>query len=391
VSAFSQSFRVLEADRPRASFAAIAAASVLASAWLAWFVFGSVPVYEATDTARIEVYDAAHSVEAPVAAQVQRYRMVVGEKFKNGDVLVELDATLERAKLEEERAALLALEPEIAALRRQLAAQERAFEQEAEALGSAIAEAQTNEKGAELLATFASTEAERATVLHGFGVLPELDKLRREADARQKAVARDASMLTAQRAERERRARGSSGKVALEALRRELVGLEGRQRVLEAGVSRWQAEVSKRVMKAPIDGSVAEALPLVAGAYVHEGQRLGSLVPAARLKIVASFSEAAIGRVQPGQPAQLRLTGFSWVEFGTLPATVLRAASEVRDGHVRVELEPRADARLDIPLQHGLPGSAEVLVERVSPLWLVFRNAGRYLGRPAGTGGGGAR
>src|SRR5207245_2030376 len=110
---------------------------------------------------------------------------------------------------------------------------------------------------------------------------------------------------------------------------------------------------------------------------------LASIVPFARLKIVAQFPEAAIGRVKAGQPAQMRLAGFSWVEFGTVPATVLLAASEARDGKVRVELEPRLRSKTEISLQHGLPGSVEVLVERVSPVRLVLRNAGYYLGGAA--------
>jgi membrane fusion protein (multidrug efflux system) len=382
---------VLKADDPRGPLRVFGVASALAAGWLAWFVFGAVPVYEATENARIEVYDSVSWVDAPVAAQVEKNELQVGRHFRAGDVLVELNATLERARVEEERALLAAVEPEVASLNRQLEVRGFALADEAKVLGSAVAEARSNEKAAGLLASSASTEAERAAALQKEGLVPEMERIRRESEAEQRAATSEALLHGAERAAAELRAGGSSGKVTIEALRREIVVLVGRRRALEASVERWQAEVQRRTLRAAIDGTVAEALPLVAGAYVHEGDRLGSLVPAAKLKIVANFPEASIGRVRAGQTAQMRLTGFSWVEFGVISARVLRAASEVRDGNVRVELEPRDDGRSRVPLQHGLPGSVEVLVERASPASLVLRNVGRYLGEPAKTNDGSDR
>jgi hypothetical protein len=61
---------------------------------------------------------------------------------------------------------------------------------------------------------------------------------------------------------------------------------------------------------------------------------------------------------------------------------VRRVASEVRDGRVRVELGVAPDAASRIPLQHGLPGTVEVQVERLAPATLVLRAAGKLLARP---------
>jgi hypothetical protein len=95
------------------------------------------------------------------------------------------------------------------------------------------------------------------------------------------------------------------------------------------------------------------------------------------LKIMTDFlPPAALGRIQPGQPARLRLDGFPWMQYGAVSATVASVASEVRDGWVRVELAVRPDAAPPIPLQHGLPGTVEVEVDHVSPATLVLRTAG---------------
>ena len=51
----------------------------------------------------------------------------------------------------------------------------------------------------------------------------------------------------------------------------------------------------------------------------------------------------------------------------------------MRDGNVRVELSVQPDADSRIPLQHGLPGSVEIEIERASPATLVLRAAGKLL------------
>ena len=64
-----------------------------------------------------------------------------------------------------------------------------------------------------------------------------------------------------------------------------------------------------------------------------------------------------------------------------MPAIVSRVGSEPKDGQVRVELILQPTPGTRIPLQHGLPASAEVEVERVSPAGLVLDAAGRFLTR----------
>jgi membrane fusion protein (multidrug efflux system) len=93
--------------------------------------------------------------------------------------------------------------------------------------------------------------------------------------------------------------------------------------------------------------------------------------------VVAEFAPSdAVGRVLPGQAARVRLSGFSWTEFGMLDAVVDQVASEPRDGTIRVELRLASTRAPAIPVQHGLPGSVEVEIERVAPWVLVLRDVG---------------
>ena len=138
-------------------------------------------------------------------------------------------------------------------------------------------------------------------------------------------------------------------------------------------------------------GRLGEVAELRIGSVVREGDRLAVVVPRGDLQVVADFlPPSALGRIRPGQPARLRLEGFPWAQYGSLAATVSRVASEVRNGGVRVELSVDPDGAAPIPLQHGLPGAVEVQVERVAPVTLVLRTAGKLLAQPV-TGGQGER
>jgi len=131
-----------------------------------------------------------------------------------------------------------------------------------------------------------------------------------------------------------------------------------------------------------MSGRLGEAVVLRPGAVVQEGARLGAIVPAGRLMAVAQLPpDAALGLIRTGQIATLRLDGFPWIQYGTVNAHVSRVAGEVRDGTVRVELAIDT-AGSKIPLQHGLPGSVEIAVERATPWALILRHAGRGWATP---------
>jgi membrane fusion protein (multidrug efflux system) len=151
---------------------------------------------------------------------------------------------------------------------------------------------------------------------------------------------------------------------------------------LLANAAELEQVIERRHIRAPSSGRIGELLPLRAGVYVTEGAKLATLIPGDDLILVAEFEPAeALGRIKPQQRAELRLTGFPWLEFGVIPARVLRIASEVRDGTIRVELSPLREVQSLVPFQHGLPGTVEVEVERVTPAELIVRSLGRWLDR----------
>ena len=205
----------------------------------------------------------------------------------------------------------------------------------------------------------------------------ELDALRAKAEARKQREAADAWRLEISRLEWDLQLRLSGRQAHMQRLMREVTQLEGQIATTRAVIEQLEHEIARHYIRAPVAGRLGEVATLRVGAMVSVGTRVGAVVPPGTLKIVADFlPSAALGRIQSGQPAQLRLEGFPWAQYGKVSATVASVANEVRNGQVRVELAVPPDAAPLIPLQHGLPGTIEIAVDRVSPAALLLRTAG---------------
>jgi membrane fusion protein (multidrug efflux system) len=394
-TAFSRSMRSLEADGFRRATWGLLLMAALLGAWGAWFLRGRVTVYAVSHTARLEVERAAHPVAAPVAGRVIDTHLTVGREVRAGDVLVTLDDAAQRLQLAEERVRLTALSAQLGALHQEIAAEEEVWRDERHAARAALEEARARHREAEVAARSAAEEAELFARLLARALPAQLDLLRAQAEVHKRRAAVETLRLAVSRLEGDQRARESERKARLERLRREVTRLDGETATTRATVERLEHEIDRRRIRAPITGHLGDVGDLRVGAVVHEGEKLGAVVPPGDLTVGAYFfPPAALGRIQPGQPARLRLEGFPWTQYGAVAATVARVGNEPREGWIRVELTVDRQTSLLIPLQHGLPGAVEVEVERVSPATLVLRAVGKRLGAPRsalsaeGNGGG---
>jgi membrane fusion protein (multidrug efflux system) len=381
---FSQTLRSLARERSRSALTTSAALVVLA-AWCTWFVRANVGVYETSEAARLEVDRAVYSIDAPVSGRIVAVHLAIDSTVAEGDVIAELDSEVERRRLEEETVRLASIAPEIDALERALTAQGEAIVSDRGATGFALDEARARRQEADLSAKLAQDEAARAGTLFDGGAISSLELLRKRADAERQRAGTEAFTLDVERQRGDQKTRESQARARSEDLRREIAILRGKAATSTATIAMLRHEIDRRTVHAAVAGRIGDVADIRPGAYVREGDKLGAIVPPGDLKIVAEYlPAAAAGRIRAGQTARIRLDGYSWIEHGTLNARVTRVGSERRAGRVRVELSLLGAAPATIPLQHGLPGSAEVEVERVSPATLVLRAAGRYLAqRPA--------
>jgi adhesin transport system membrane fusion protein len=376
---FVRTTRSLAHDGGRRALLAWCAAALLLAAWLAWFLFGRVTVYEVSRQARLEVQQSAHPVAALVPSRIAVNALVLGQEVHAGDLLIQLDARAERLKLKEEQTRLRSLAPRIASLKKEVAALERAASREHAAAQAAAQGASYRTREAAAAADFARENERRLREESAIGGVAQIEAVRAQSETLKLDATRDALAAEQRRLGTEAEARAFQQEAQVESLRRMILSMQGDAQAAESTIAILREDIQRHEVRSPVSGTIADLAALRTGAYVAAGQKLATVVPHGGLIIVGEFAPAAVlGRIHPGQPARLRLDGFPWAQYGMIDARVVRVAGEVRDGLVRVEFEPARQDAPRLPLQHGLPGSIEVGIEEVSPAQLVMRAAGRF-------------
>jgi len=375
---FSRTLRSLDQQRPRPwlLFSMLFVVTALA----AWMTLARVSVYEVTQQARLEVSRAAHPLAASVPGRIVRSQLQLGRQVAEGDVLVELDTTDAELAVREKQtrvtsleARRVALDKEIAAERATLAAQRQARSQSAEELEAQIEKAEAQAK-------FAAVQADRATKLRATNSLSAAEAEKALADAETTRAALTESRAALKRSGSDRVALENERQTRIVRLERESVELSGDIDNERAAIRRLERDLAERQLRAPVAGRIGEVADVRVGSVVQAAQKLCAIIPAGAPRAVAHFPPAVVGRLKSGQSARLRLDGFPWTQFGTLPATVADIDTEPQDGLIRVELSLAPRPTSNIPLDHGLTGSVEIEVERISPTVLLLRAAGQFLG-----------
>ena len=379
-SQFSRTTRSLANDTSRYATLAWLLAGVLLAGWLAWFALGKVTVYEISRQARLEVQQAPHALASPLAGRVVSTTLVIGQTVRAGDVLVELDASSDKLRLKEEQSRLAAIPPKIQSLETEIALMAQAKNEDVRSAVASMDSARYRSNEAAAAVDFAKDNERRLREESEVGGVAKVEALRAQSETQKLSASRDALSSDVRKLQSDAQTRAHQQQAQIENLRRTIVSLEGEAVTAQATIERLKVEIGKHSLRAPVAGRVGEVVPMRTGGYVAEGQKLATIVPGGELMILADFNPAtALGRVQPGQEARMRLDGFPWSQYGTLTAKVSRVASEIREGLVRVELTVAPTAQARGLMQHGLPGAVEVSVEQISPAILVLRAAGQWL------------
>lgn len=382
---FSRSIRSLSAERTHVRASAIKALAVVVmlGLWGAWAMWAEVALRETGILGRLESVHAAHVVGAPLNGKVTRMATELGREVLAGDVLVELDGREAEAWQRQAMVRRDALVAQLDAIAIELEAAQAVVDAIARGSSYAVAEAHAERHRAAEEARWAREQAARAERLAAAGVSSEEDKQRASVEAASSGSEARAAALATRRVAGEARTREADALVQIESLRREQTRLVGERDAAETEIERLATERSRRRITAPIDGVVGELADLRPGSVVLEGQPMVVIVPHGPLHAVAQFpSSRALGRLHAGQPAQMRLAGFPWTRFGMIELRVATVATEPRGGRLRVELSIE-QVPSGVPLAHGLEGSVEVEVERVSPFELGLRSVGHAVaGQP---------
>lgn len=303
--------------------------------------------------------DAPPMVLQPMASVVLReLRVQAGDVVHQGDVVAVLDSTFTTA----DREALEAQRRMLAAQRDRLTAElsgapvpaapgpEAALQAQLQAQRAAFHEARRAALDAELVALDKAAAAERANgagLQHQLDIAREIETMRgrlaeEQVGSKLNLLVSTASRLDVEQDQRRHIARLDELAAQAEVARAERDAFQRDwQRSVMEDLARVQPDLARieeqlakadrldalTRMRAPSDGVVLEVARRSPGSLVREGEPVVVLVPSdVALIAEITLASADIGRLQPGDPAELKIDSFPWRQHGTLTGS-LRAIS----------------------------------------------------------------
>ncbi len=347
------------------------------AAWFAWFSISRLGVYEVSNSARLEAGGATYDIASKFGGTILTSEMQIGDEVVAGEPLAALDAAVQQLDTAEQLARLESFPARISALKNEIAALQSALQSDGQGAGQQNAALRARIREAEANVAFARENASRLRRQSTTGGVAEIEAERAESVRKQAEAQRDALIAESRKSGFDASSRAGENNARLEALRSELATLRSEEIASQAASGRMSLELDQRIIRAPVSGILGDVLPLRPGSTIAPGQKIATIIPKHKLVIVASYkASTGLGRIRPGQRAEMRLDGFPWTQFGTVKARVLRVAAEARGNNIRVELEPLSPPSPTFKMRHGLTGRVEILIEKASPLSLMLRAAG---------------
>jgi membrane fusion protein (multidrug efflux system) len=371
---FPQTLRALDAETRRRLSPRLFGIVALGACAAAWLTRAEVPVYVFSPSARLEVDQRAHRVASPEPGRVTHVSLALGREVARDEVLIELDSSVELRTLDETEARVRALAPRLEVLKQQVEVEEQVRKWQLR-----VDEANVGRASVDLAQTALSAARDEelgriSARLRDQQLSSTVDDIRAQADAKAGQLRAEASRVGVDLSRRAMRLAEEKQRARIEELRRQIADTEGEREMARAAAETARAQIERRRIRAPEAGRLGNIAPLQVGEVLKVGDFVATVVPGDEIHAVAELTPAdAAGRVAPGQRARIRLDGFAWTDFGILEARVTRVGSEPAGGRIRVELRVDPSTAPRISLEHGLPGTAEIEVERSSPWSLLVR------------------
>ena len=241
-----------------------------------YFVAGAGTV--STDNAAVK--QDIVSVSAQVNGPIVEVRVKNGDHVKRGDVLYRIDPDTYRVALEQAQAQLAAAKLQTTQLRTQ-----------AVGTGADITGAQAN-----LEIKRNALGRQQALLKRGFTTRADYEDALNEVRAAETALA-------------DARARAANAHAAI------APGEQPSIAQAQAAVDKAQLDLSRTEVRAPMDGTIANADRLQVGQMAVQGLGMLSLVHSTQAWVEANFKEKDVGTMLPGQRAKIEIDAYPGEDF----------------------------------------------------------------------------
>lgn len=308
---------------------------------LLWAVFGHIDIV-AVAQGKIIPSDYSKIIQPLESGVIKKIHVHDGQHVKKGDVLIELDATVNSADRERFLNEYLVAQTEVARLRALLADRD-SFDPPRGANPEfvAIQRNRLRDQLSEFQALAAQAEAYKN--LYGKQLVSKMQYLEAERNRAQKAQEHAA----------------------------ELADAETRAHSLSQELAKAETRTGQQTLAAPIDGVVQQLVVHTVGGVVTPAQQLMVIAPKEGLLEVEAWVENRdIGFVNAEQEAEVKVEAFPFTRYGTIEGKIMTLSKDAvpidKVGLVyvaRVNLAKsiiRVENDKDIPLTPGMAVSVEI-------------------------------
>ena len=377
---FTHTTRAIAAEHGRGPLLAITTGLLVLAAWAIWFFSADITVYRTSERAHLKQSNNTVQIAAQRAGKVVAVPAALGDTLKRGDVLLQLDTASFDLDLHGDTRVARSLADQLAAIDDERALLETKFTQDDNALQEQLTVQQQLHRLQTSNQQIQADVAARYEQLRAKQQGSELDYLAAKRAYQQAAMATLQAQADIRAAEDRRAQLASDYQLAVTALQQRRDAIQQQRAATDTRVQQHDLAIDQQYLRAPMAGTLAALADLREGEMVAAGAVVGTIRADGAIEVQAQFTPArALGHIHPGQPARIKLDGFSWARYGQLSARVQRVASAIQGGVVQVALVIEGEVPAGLPLQHDLPATVEIAIGNKTPYQLVLQRAGDLL------------
>lgn len=370
---FSSSLAAIQADLNQRALGIVWIPVVLLLFWFGWLLLAPLNITK-QGSGVLQNGQPEIAITASVDGRVQSLEVAAGAQVVGGDALVYIQAEAEQQQLvsvqkslDEQRAALIALQAAQAGENQALRIQQESLAEKQLTLKAQIASVQTRYEQQQKMVTLLQ------------GASSAVSKIELQKEQLQLQELHEHLLIT-----RQQQAQANSDyqqvleqkKINSSRFEQQNSDQQSRIAALEVELAQAQQAAGHKVLRAPKNARVAEVMPMQAGQWITAGTQLATLIPEGDLQVVAQFNPAdAQGYLQAGQQARIQVDSFPWLQFGAVNAEIVKIDEAARDGVIRVVLVLKGKNKL--ALRSGMTGQVIVDVASATPWQLLMQSLGR--------------
>ncbi|WP_444928565.1 HlyD family secretion protein [Microbulbifer sp. SSSA002] len=333
-----------------------------------------------SDNARLEQEQNTVHISTQRVGRVIAVDAELGDTLEAGDTLIQLDTSVLDLSLEGDTQVAESLQGQLYSVQREQNLRDKKFTEDQKAIDDQLKLLKQQYQLQVSNQKIQADVADRYEQLLQKQQSSELDYLAAKRTYQQMAMATlkvqaDISALEVRRAQLI-----SEYELEVSTLNQRGQDIKGKLAEVDTRIQQNHLAMSEQNLRAPIAGRLASLAKIREGEVLAAGQQVATIQAEGAISILAFFPPAlALGHIQPGQEAQVKLDGFSWTRYGQLQARVERVASAVQQGKVLVQLSLQGEMPPQLPLLHDLPARVEIATGKKTPYQLLLQRTGEIL------------